>query len=148
MFNVKRLLNTVKSDEGFRLSPYRDSVGVWTVGYGSTSWAGHPVTGRNRAVTEAEASIQLKADLLDAYADADQLYATLHSYPAQLQEILVMLAYQLGLPRLSKFERMNRAIGRLDLTNWALELEDSLLYRQCTNRIERYLKIIDGTQCF
>jgi hypothetical protein len=45
--------------------------------------------------------------------------------------------------RLKTFVRMNRAIGRMDLTEWAFELEDSLLYRQCTDRIERYLVTID-----
>lgn len=146
MFDVKRLLKQLKADEGFRASPYLDTVGVWTIGHGSTSWGGYPVTGRNRAVTEAEAEVQLKADALDAVADAMHLYATLGSYPAQLQEILIMLAYQLGLPRLSRFVRMNRAIGRMDISGWSMELMDSKLYDQCTNRIDRYLDTLDESR--
>jgi lysozyme len=143
MVNIDRLLRQLKRDEGYRSSPYMCSAGVWTLGYGCTRWDGADVSGYSRHCTEAEAETQLKACVLDAINDADRLYATFGSYPAQLQEVLVMLAYQLGYMRLNTFVRMNRAIGRMDLTEWAFELEDSLLYRQCTDRIERYLVTID-----
>lgn len=48
----------VKAFEGCRLMPYTDSVGVWTVGYGSTT----DVT-PGRAITMAQAEERLKEDL-------------------------------------------------------------------------------------
>ena len=52
----------VKAFEGCRLMPYTDSVGVWTVGYGSTT----DVT-PGEAITMAQAEDRLREDL--AYAE-------------------------------------------------------------------------------
>ena len=41
--------------EAFRASPYRDTAGVFTIGYGSTRIDGTPVTGDTAPITEAEA---------------------------------------------------------------------------------------------
>jgi lysozyme len=54
--------------EGFRSAPYRDSGGVWTIGYGSTrDLTGSPVTGGTQPVTEATARILLARDALSAW---------------------------------------------------------------------------------
>src|SRR5579875_1622128 len=54
--------------EGFRARPYRDSAGVWTIGYGSTRDArGRPVTATTPPVTEAEAEALMRRDLQDAF---------------------------------------------------------------------------------
>ena len=57
----ERGLELIKKFEGCRLMPYQDSVGVWTVGYGSTTdvQPGEPITA-------AEAEERLLKDLRDA----------------------------------------------------------------------------------
>ena len=54
-------LSIIKSFEGLRLMPYMDSVGVWTVGYGSTTdvTPGEPIT-------QAEAEDRLIKDVENA----------------------------------------------------------------------------------
>lgn len=55
------LVAKVKEFEGLRLAAYRDSSGVWTVGYGHTGGVHGGDT-----VTEAEALMFLDADLADS----------------------------------------------------------------------------------
>ena len=55
-------LALTKSFEGLRLEAYRDSGGIWTVGYGHT---GRDVK-QGRRVSEFEAEVLLRADLRDA----------------------------------------------------------------------------------
>ncbi|MEM0979295.1 MAG: lysozyme [Cyanobacteria bacterium P01_H01_bin.58] len=56
-------LTLVKGFEGLELQAYRDSVGVWTIGYGHTSAAGPPDVYAGQSITEAEAEAILKRDL-------------------------------------------------------------------------------------
>ena len=64
----QRTLDLIKSFEGLRLDAYRDSVGVWTIGYGTTAAAGvgiEPTAGMK--ITEDEAEIYLTR-ALDKFA--------------------------------------------------------------------------------
>lgn len=56
----------IASFEGFRSSPYRDAVGVWTIGYGSTDGVG-PNT---PPVTEEQALARLKTEVASSYGNA------------------------------------------------------------------------------
>lgn len=53
----KNCIDLIKKFEGFRSESYQDSVGVWTVGYGSTMWPdGKKVQpGQRMTIQEAEA---------------------------------------------------------------------------------------------
>ena len=53
-----RAYSLIKSFEGLRLQSYRDAVGVWTVGYGSTQGA-HP----DQTITEPEADALLRQEV-------------------------------------------------------------------------------------
>lgn len=53
----KNCIDLIKKFEGFRSEAYQDSVGIWTVGYGSTMWPdGKNVQpGQRMTIQEAEA---------------------------------------------------------------------------------------------
>ncbi len=53
----KNCIDLIKKFEGFRSEAYQDSVGIWTVGYGSTMWPdGKKVQpGQRMTIQEAEA---------------------------------------------------------------------------------------------
>ena len=57
-------IDLLKSFEGCRLRAYRDSVMVWTIGYGHTSMAGPPEVKSGLTITQAEAEGILKRDLV------------------------------------------------------------------------------------
>jgi len=65
----KATIDLVKEFEGCKLTAYRDAVGVWTIGYGTTARAGLGIipTG-GMTITQAEAD-QLLADGLNKFAD-------------------------------------------------------------------------------
>lgn len=57
-------VDLVKRFEGLRLTSYKDSVGVWTIGYGTTSRAGLGVSvGAGMTITEAQAEEYLRLGL-------------------------------------------------------------------------------------
>jgi lysozyme len=65
----KATIDLVKNFEGCKLTAYRDPIGVWTIGYGTTARAGLGIipTG-GMTITQAEAD-QLLADGLNKFAD-------------------------------------------------------------------------------
>jgi len=66
-------LALVKESEGLRLVAYRDTGGVWTIGYGHTAGVG-----ASEVITTATAALLLEADLTDAeraVASWDDAYA-------------------------------------------------------------------------
>lgn len=60
-------LALTKKYEGLRLSAYKDTGGIWTVGYGHTG----ADVGEGRIVTEAEAEALLRHDVRDAVASVN-----------------------------------------------------------------------------
>lgn len=53
----------IEQREGLELHAYRDSVGVWTIGYGHTSMAGPPHVNPGMTITKEQADSILTHDL-------------------------------------------------------------------------------------
>lgn len=117
-------LDLIKSSEGCELKAYKDAVGVWTIGYGSTGSHVKP----GMTITQAQAEELLRSDLRrfeDAVAEYCQV-ATDNQFAA-----MVSLAFNVGeenfrtstLRRLhnagdhagaqAQFARWNKAGGRV-----------------------------------
>lgn len=62
----------IKDHEGLKLTAYKDSVGVWTIGYGHTSDAYFPVKPKQR-ITKAKAEDLFRHDMGEAEAALDRL---------------------------------------------------------------------------
>lgn len=89
--------------EGFRSRPYRDAVGVWTIGYGSTRGVG-PNT---PAISKTQALGRLKAEVTSTYGRAvDRLRLPLNQ---NQYDALCSFTYNLGPGILGP----DRTIGRL-----------------------------------
>jgi GH24 family phage-related lysozyme (muramidase) len=144
MFNIDRTVQQIRSDEGFRSGPYQDSVKVWTIGYGTTRVEGSKVTQLTRPISLGEARNLMQASVIDAISDCQSLYdpAVFNTLHDVHQEVLICLAYQLGRAKLGNFVNMNTAIYGKEYTDWVVELKDSRLYRQATNRCNRYIHAI------
>ncbi|WP_139413581.1 lysozyme [Bartonella mastomydis] len=59
----KEGLELIKQWEGLRLNAYKDTIGVWTIGYGHTSAAGKPFVHKGMTITEKQAEELLCKDL-------------------------------------------------------------------------------------
>lgn len=100
-------LELIKQFEGFRSAPYRDAVGVWTIGFGNTYYPnGRKVSANDKPLTIAEAS-QLKLDIINKdFAPAvntllaDEIKAG--KINQQMFDALVSLAYNIGTGALAR----------------------------------------------
>lgn len=127
--NLTRLQQQLKLAEGLSLVPYLDTVGVWTIGYGHAlrNQMEHEV--QSLTWTKAQAEAQLREDMADAIHDASTFpwFATLD--PVR-QEVMVELAFNLGLTKLRKFVKMLAALAVQDWPRAAQELRNSRWYGQ------------------
>lgn len=104
----------VKSEEGLRLIPYDDATGKpvraggvlrgqLTIGYGRN------LTGRGITMEEAESL--LDHDLIDLARDLPRLLPFWSQLDPARQLVLADMAFNLGLPRLLKFEKTLRLVA-------------------------------------
>lgn len=68
--NIKAAISLIKEFEGLRLKAYQDSVGIWTIGYGSTRLQGLPVASSDALNSESEALTLLLNDIETVRAPA------------------------------------------------------------------------------
>ena len=143
--NFQRLESRVCLDEGFSADPYLDTVGVATIGHGTTHIFGKPVTLSDSPVTEAEAREMMRAELYLACMDAQSLFGRFNEMCDVRQEILANMAYNVGKTRLSGFERMILAAETLNYYQMAQEMKNSKWYRQVGQRSVRlYYAMLNG----
>lgn len=96
----------IKGYEKFVSAPYRDAVGVWTIGYGNTYYTDRkPVKYGDKPLTEVEAS-QLKQDIINMdFAPAVNLLFADEiangDITQNMFDALVSLAYNIGIKGLS-----------------------------------------------
>ena len=84
----------IGAQEGLRLKAYRDSGGVWTIGYGHTSMAGAPRVQSGMRITKEEADAILARDLLKY---EDEVMCEVKVPLAQCQfDALVSFTYNCG----------------------------------------------------
>ena len=93
-------INLIKQYEGLRLTAYQDSVGVWTIGYGTTSINGVAVF-EGQTITEAQADEYLLAHI---QSDVTPIINTKVKAPItqSMYDALCCFTYNLGSGNLSK----------------------------------------------
>ncbi len=82
-------VDLIKSFEGFRSCPYRDAVGVWTIGYGSTKGVG-PNT---KCVSRNQAENRLRSEVDATYGAAVDKIAGLNQ---NQHDALTSFVYNVG----------------------------------------------------
>jgi len=106
-------LDLIKQFEGLKLDAYQDSVGVWTIGYGSTYWPdGRKVRKGDKLASEAEAE-QLLRDVVKTYESGvnrvDKVHITQNQFDA-----LVSFAFNLGVGALEK-STLVKKLNKIDV---------------------------------
>lgn len=88
----------IKTFEGLRLAPYKDSVGVWTVGWGHTHCA-EALASVSLSITAEQACHLLDFDLHPVEAGVTRLCPTLNQNQF---DALCSFAFNLGVPALAQ----------------------------------------------
>lgn len=141
MLFTERVVSRLKIDEGFSGVPYKCPAGATTIAFGRNLDA--------NPLTEEEGEYLLKEDVRKALHFLYQ-YPFFSVLPDDKQEVLACMVYQLGTKGFAAFKKMLAALEAGNHQTAAVELKDSLYYRQHeewgSNRIKRMVKIMsDGT---
>ena len=91
------LIEDLKRDEGCRLTAYKDTLGVWTVGYG------HAHVAPGTVWTQAQADSALDADIAIAVHDLDFRLPWWRKLDDVRQDVLAELAFNIGVEGLLGF---------------------------------------------
>lgn len=113
-------LDLIKEFEGLRLEAYQDSVGVWTIGYGSTYWPdGTKVKKGDKLRGPAQAESLLRTTVKD-FEDGVNSLVKVHLTQNQF-DALVSFAFNLGLTNL-KNSTLLRKLNQTDIQPVADEI--------------------------
>lgn len=131
-------LQALKIDEGLRLHPYLCTAGKQTIGYGRNL--------DDVGITEAEAEAMLRSDIEIAIQDAKSFAtaAVWQRLSPYRQAVLINMAFNLGLSRLSQFKRMQTNLARHAYADAADEMLNSRWARQVPNRARRLAELMRG----
>ncbi len=130
------LLEDLKRDEGFSLTPYEDSEGLLTIGYGTLI----------EEISKEEAQWLLEHRLEKIVAELVAAVPFVVDLPASVQRGLHNMAYNLGVPRLLGFKNMWAALEAGDYARVATEALDSKWAGQVGPRSERIAALFRSAQ--
>lgn len=131
-----RLITDLITDEGFISYAYKDSEGYLTIGIGRM------VDKRlGGGISRDEAMLLLRHDIADICKELDEKASWWRGLPDRGQEAFVNMAFNLGWPRLSKFENMIDALKAGDYPTAANEALNSKWAKQVGTRARRIADI-------
>jgi lysozyme len=124
---METLVNRLKLHEGYRLTPYRDTNGYWTIGRGHRIKKYHVWSPKPNIVwTPSQAEEQF---LKDVYQASDEFMRWKRTHYPTLDlvrsEVCVELVFWMGLNAFAGFVCMHEALAAADYKLAALELYNS-----------------------
>jgi lysozyme len=124
----------IKRHEGRRFKPYKDSEGIWTVGYGRNIDA--------VPFSHDEIDLMFANDLRRARDGAETffVYSQLNSVR---RDVLVEMIFQMGIQGVSRFKRFLAAALQDNWSEAAKEMLDSRWYRQTPGRAKELSEIFE-----
>ena len=132
-------LELIKQFEGFRSAPYKDIVGVWTIGYGNTYYPdGRKVSGADKALTEKEAH-DLKMAIINKDFAPKVRQALEHSKVPITQNMFdacVSLAYNIGVSGFAK----SSVVRQLNAGNKQAAADAFLLWNKAGGKVVKGLE--------
>lgn len=113
---IKKVVEELKLDEGFRSKTYRCPAGQLTIGYGTNIEAG---------IDRAEAEMLLRYRVERAYSLLVKTYPWFTSLTENRQDVFVNMLYNMGAVRFAGFKKMLAAAEAGDHENVVKEMLDS-----------------------
>lgn len=120
------LTDMLTRHEGFRSKPYRDTVGVLTIGIGRNL--------DENGISQDEAIYMLGNDLAYYQGELRRTYPWFNKMLWPRQDALTDMAFNLGMARFRKFEHMLAALEACDYTKAAEEMVASQWAKQVGGR--------------
>jgi len=132
--NTERLRETITRHEGSRLNMYQDTLGIWTIG------VGHNI--QEKGISPAVMELMLDEDIEEAIVELKRSVSFFSKMPEQVQEALVNLSFNMGIPRLMQFKKTLAYLRDGDFEAAADELLDSRYAEQVGRRADEVADMI------
>ena len=139
--DIERLKKQVIANEGVRKTAYKDTLGHWTIGVGHLIRLPDEEYLLDKELTDLEVDQIFVTDLNQAIDDARK-FIDADSIPDEAFEVVVDMAFNLGLPKLSKFKNFQQALKDKDFVKASEEMLDSRWAKQLPNRSKRLAEIM------
>lgn len=131
---IKKTIAQLKLDEGLMLKPYKDSVGVWTIGYGRNL--------EKRGISEDEAELLFFNDVNAVIHDLKEVLPVYWELDEVRRSVMINMAFNLGINGLLGFKKMIAALEKEDYNKAGDEMVDSKWYGQVGNRATRLVAMM------
>jgi lysozyme len=139
--DIERLKKQVIANEGIRKTAYKDTLNNWTIGVGHLIRLPDEEYLLDKELTDLEVDQIFVTDLNQAIDDARK-FIDADSIPDEAFEVVVDMAFNLGLPKLMAFQNFQQALRDKDFVKASYEMLDSLWAKQLPNRSKRLAKIM------
>jgi len=139
--DIERLKKQVIANEGVRKTAYKDTLNNWTIGVGHLIKLPDEEYLLDKELTDLEVDQIFVTDLNQAIDDARK-FIDADSIPDEAFEVVVDMAFNLGLPKLSKFKNFQQALKDKDFVKASEEMLDSRWAKQLPNRSKRLAEIM------
>ena len=130
-----KLADRIKKHEGLRLSPYMDTKGHLTIGYGHCIKGTHII---DKDVAEA----LFEKDLAEATAAARSLEEGVNLNSAR-EGVIIEMCYQLGRHGVWAFQKMWSCLKKQDYLGASMEMLNSAWGRECPARVKELALIME-----
>jgi lysozyme len=137
--NIERLKKQVIANEGMRKTAYKDTLDNWTTGVGHLIKLPDEEYLIEKELTDIEVDQIFTTDLNQAIDDARK-FIDADTIPEEAFEVVIDMAFNLGLPRLMKFQNFQQALKEKDYKKASREMLNSLWAKQLPNRSKRLAK--------
>lgn len=150
----QELYKQIALHEGIKPSVYKDTKGKRTIGIGfnldepsnrkKAEAVGLDVQDMlsGRTLSDKEIKMLYNESIKQAANDANAFLPRAGRQPPVVQKVLIDMAFNLGLTKLNKFEKMREALLEGDYNKAADEMIDSKWYNQVGNRSKTLVKMM------
>ena len=142
--NIEALREQLKVDEGVKYEIYKDHLGYPTFGIGHLITEDDPEHGEpdGTEISEDRVNEVFESDVAKFVSEAKILFSDLDELPDVAQQVIVIMAFNMGRPRLSKFKNFIAGVNDRDWVRAAEEMMDSRWADQVGARATRLRNLI------
>ena len=136
--NYKNLKTRIKKNEGFSCCAYKDQLGNLTIGYGHLIKKNEKYL-LNKKLKKSFFDNLFELDFLEALKGYNKNFKK-NKHTKKTQELIIEMIFQMGSKKVLKFKKMFKNINNNNKYLTALEMMNSLWYRQTPKRVNDLIK--------
>ena len=140
--NINKLRRQLEIDEGVKYEVYLDHLNKKTFGIGHLVLDKDPESKMEvgDSVSERRVEEAFDKDIQSVIDDCQRLYSNFNAMPEECKQITANMMFNMGLPKMKAFKKMNAAIEDEDYIKASEEMVDSKWYRTVPNRADRLVQ--------